>query len=438
MKILNLSRCIAVVSLSSALYAAAESHTVSVSNTSCGVVEVTWTGVDGADGYRVRRKVVGDAVYTNIGDVSKNARTFSDVSVTENVEYQYVVRPLNNGVASGTSSTPRITHQCESNTGTGPDIADLKAKLNACQGVELTWTGVSNADAYRVRRKKINDATYTILKDVSSSTESYTDTAVSNNTNYIYMVRPMTDGTASGISNTPSVVYACDPDNGGENEPSGSTLRKNANNSFSEKNGLVIIEAESTDSPLDQWVKKKSVNGYAGNGHFEFTGNTQKSGPAASPLEYTFKVNKTGLYGLVLRAHKRLEGAPSDQSNDCYVRVQGDYGAHPDAGNNHQDYAPLAELQRNRKLFGGAANGWGYTSAASLDMGGHDNKRKPVYAMKAGESYTLTLSGRSQNFNLDRIVFYNTANYTLDDIKQTVDTPETVQSGSIPAPSANR
>ncbi|VGO21513.1 hypothetical protein [Pontiella sulfatireligans] len=162
---------------------------------------------------------------------------------------------------------------------------------------------------------------------------------------------------------------------------------------FEGKDGLLIIEAESTKSSKGDWEKEKSVEGYTGECHFEFTGNQPASGPAADPLEYRFTVDKDGEYRLLIRAHKRLDGEPGDRCNDCYIRLMGDFDT---AGK-----APLDMLKSDTKLYGGDAKGWGWT--AQLDK--HHKKFPPLYKLKAGEKYTLIISGRSQRFNMDRIIF---------------------------------
>ena len=108
-------------------------------------------------------------------------------------------------------------------------------------------------------------------------------------------------------------------------------------------------------------------------------------------------------YTLHLRAHKRLGGEAPDKCNDAYVRVEGRYKASKDAGDKHNDDARLETLKKDTKLFGGSDKGWGW--AETLDLGGHNNKRKPKYVFKAGQTYALGVSGRSQRFNIDRIVF---------------------------------
>jgi|GEM_PF-1079972 len=147
---------------------------------------------------------------------------------------------------------------------------------------------------------------------------------------------------------------------------------------YQESNGLVVMEAERTSSPLGQWRADTAVAGHSGAGYLEFTGNNPLSGPATSPLRYTFKINQGGLYHLHLHCAREtlvINGETrTDVANDCYVRVDGSFGAGPNPGN-------------------------------TLDLGGHNNKRVAVYDFQAGQTYTFVASGRSQRFKLNRIVF---------------------------------
>ncbi|MGJ8650333.1 MAG: hypothetical protein ACSHX4_08230 [Opitutaceae bacterium] len=185
----------------------------------------------------------------------------------------------------------------------------------------------------------------------------------------------------------------------------------NAHAVHEETNGLVSIELEDTDSRLGQWELKRTElnNAYSGDGYLEFTGNSPISGSPKSPLEYRFKINKGGLYYLHLRCAKEvleIKGEKrSDIANDCYVRVEGDFGAGPNAGDQHKKDAPLAMLQADTKFFGGADKKFEWATGNRLDPGGHNNKRVAIYDFKAGETYKLVISGRSQYFKVDRLVF---------------------------------
>lgn len=181
-----------------------------------------------------------------------------------------------------------------------------------------------------------------------------------------------------------------------------------------EANGVVAIELEDTDSALGLWELKRTklANAFSGDGYLEFTGNSPISGKPNSPLEYTFTINKAGLYYLHLRCAKEvltIKGQKrTDIANDCYFRVEGDFGAGPNAGDKHGKDGPLSLLKSNTKFFGGADKKFEWASGNRLDPGGHNNKRVAVYNFKAGETYKLVLSGRSQFFKVDRLVFRHT------------------------------
>ncbi|MFK7911976.1 MAG: DUF5060 domain-containing protein [Akkermansiaceae bacterium] len=185
---------------------------------------------------------------------------------------------------------------------------------------------------------------------------------------------------------------------------------------YIESGGLVVMEMESTDSPLGQWQKKSALSGYSGSGYLQFNGNNYASGPATSPLEFTFTINQAGLYYLHMHCAKETHDGRTDVANDCYVRVEGDYTAGPAPHGSHGDNASLSLLKSDTKYFGGATNAWKWENGqnssggnGNLDPGGETNKRVAVYNFKAGETYKLIVSGRSKFFRLDRLVFRHTS-----------------------------
>lgn len=173
---------------------------------------------------------------------------------------------------------------------------------------------------------------------------------------------------------------------------------------YEEKDGVVVIEAENTRSTPGKWQGKTDIKGFTGKGYIQFTGNKPTSGPPTSPLEYVFKINKSGLYYLHMHASREDHGQRKDYSNDCYVRVEGDFGAGPKEGNKHGNDAPLAALKKDMKFYGGTPSKFSWFSGNHLDLGGHNNKRVAVYNFKAGQRYKLVVSGRSQHFCIDRIM----------------------------------
>ena len=171
---------------------------------------------------------------------------------------------------------------------------------------------------------------------------------------------------------------------------------------YIEKDGIVVIEAENTETTeLGFWQvvsvgDARFVDGATNGKHLEFTSNTKNGGKPESPLTYRFMITKPGVYQMHIRSRKRLEGEPGDKCNDCYVRMEGDFES--GSGNYGTE-----TLKKDTKLYGGEPEKWGW--AYNLDGNGADHK--PVfYNFKKGQ-YTLTISGRSIRFNMDRIVLHH-------------------------------
>lgn len=176
----------------------------------------------------------------------------------------------------------------------------------------------------------------------------------------------------------------------------------NAQKVYQEKDGIVMMEAEHTLSPLELWTISTNFSEYSGTGHLEFTGNTPDGkGISKSPLSYTFKIDNAGDYRLFIRGRSRLlDEERNDLCNDAWIRLEGDFELGTDGPQ------ALDWLTNETKLFvGRGGNGdWGW---------GHKLDRKHVqpeaiYKFKKGDVYTLYISGRSTRFNIDRIVFVKT------------------------------
>ena len=165
---------------------------------------------------------------------------------------------------------------------------------------------------------------------------------------------------------------------------------------YNETDGLVVIEVENTTSDYDLWELKKAIPGYTGEGYLEFTGNKYNKGDAKSPLKYTFTINEAGIYYFNMYCARETIDGHRDWTNDCYIRVEGDY----ESGGG----TPLSILQNNSKCWGGHDMKFVWEiHKKRLDV--NHTKYHTIYAFKAGETYTLVVSGRSKAFKLDRIVF---------------------------------
>lgn len=172
---------------------------------------------------------------------------------------------------------------------------------------------------------------------------------------------------------------------------------------YLEKDGIVMMEAENTPSPLDLWVTSTTFSSFSGNGHIEFSGGAVNgAGSPMSPIVYKFKINEAGDYTLNIRGRSRLlADEPNDWANDAWFKVEGDYTV---ATNGPPD---ISWMNTDTKIFvGRGGNGdWGW--GTNYDR--NHVQPKAIFNFKAGETYTLTMSGRSKRFNVDRILLSKTS-----------------------------
>jgi hypothetical protein len=71
--------------------------------------------------------------------------------------------------------------------------------------VQLAWSDVAGEEGYEVHRT-IARGTSVIVADLPANATTYTDVTATENTEYIYMVRPMRAGVAAASSNTPTAT----------------------------------------------------------------------------------------------------------------------------------------------------------------------------------------------------------------------------------------
>ncbi|MCG8698371.1 MAG: T9SS type A sorting domain-containing protein, partial [Bacteroidales bacterium] len=360
--------------------------------------DITMTSMletDGECSYKVKvnGKVVG--TYQNIPtkkDYTLYTKTFKGVQVSKGAKIQVEFNthtnktiPEGNGWAYARGRWTKVEFVCVG--GGTPDcsanvdpVVTLSAPASVKEGFPIALTAtVTDENMGKVQFFRGNK----LVATATSAPYKATVTAGAPGVESFY-AKAIDKCNGEGISATQDVTVT---KGGGQNC-----------NTYTEIGGLVVMEAENTKSALGQWKRVSSVNGYSGTGHIEFTGNKPSSGPAKSPLTYTFTINQGGDYRLLLRAHKRLAGAASDHCNDAYIKMAGDFTA-------GKGGAAVNILKSNTKFFGGAAGGWGW--AQQLDV--NHKKYAAIYKFKAGKTYTLTISGRSQRFNIDRILFYKTS-----------------------------
>ncbi|MCD8077055.1 MAG: fibronectin type III domain-containing protein [Lachnospiraceae bacterium] len=164
-------------------------------------ITVTWTSVDGAEGYRIYRKKSGATSYKKVGEVSgQSTASFTDTSCKAGVTYYYTVKAYATNTSSGKTVTSGFDENGVSTT-TNKFKPVLKSiKVVSSSSIKITWKKVSGADSYRVYRKTGSGEWKTVKK--STTKASYTDTGLTCGTTYTYTVRAYSGSERSSYDST--------------------------------------------------------------------------------------------------------------------------------------------------------------------------------------------------------------------------------------------
>jgi fibronectin type 3 domain-containing protein len=168
-------------------------------------VALAWIASSGATSYIVKRGKTTGGPYTQLA--TPTATSYTDTSVMNGTKYFYVVAAANSAGHSANSMEANAT----------PAVAAPGAPTNlaATAGntqVTLTWSSVTNATGYHVKRSTTSGTETQIAAPTSTT---YTDTSVKNGTKYFYEVSAV-DATGEGpnsaeVSATPAAPAQAPP-----------------------------------------------------------------------------------------------------------------------------------------------------------------------------------------------------------------------------------
>ena len=159
---------------------------------------LTWSAVSGATGYNVKRATVSGGPYATVAS-GLVAPGFTDTGLSNGTTYYYVVSATNAGGESANSTQVSAAPVAPPAAPTG-----LAATAGNAQ-VALTWSSVSGATSYNVKRSTVSGGSYTVVASNLAS-PSYTDTGLTNGTTYYYVVNATNTGGTSADSSEVSAV----------------------------------------------------------------------------------------------------------------------------------------------------------------------------------------------------------------------------------------
>jgi len=177
-------------------------------------VSLIWNVSAGATSYHVKRSTTSGGPFTTIS--SPTSASFTDSGLTNGTTYFYVVSAVN---AAGESANSSQASAKPAAPQTAPPVpSGLQATPGNAQ-VSLTWTVSTGATSYHVKRSTTSGGPYSQV--AAPTTNSVTDSGLSNGTTYFYVVSALNAAGESGNSSevsakptapaTPDVTITVDP-----------------------------------------------------------------------------------------------------------------------------------------------------------------------------------------------------------------------------------
>ena len=165
------------------------------------LVSLSWAAATGATSYHVKRSTTSGGPYTQVA--APTGASYTDTGLTNGTKYFYVVSALNSAGESANSTEVNATPSAPATPPATP--TNLQATAGNTQ-VSLTWTASTGATSYSVQRSTTSGGPYTQI--ATPSTNSYTDTGLTNGVTYYYVVAAVNSAGQSGNSNQASATPA--------------------------------------------------------------------------------------------------------------------------------------------------------------------------------------------------------------------------------------
>ena len=172
-----------------------EQPKATVANKTNGI-RITWNEVEGAESYRVYRKVSGGS-WKRLS--TEKGTSYLDTTAESGVKYSYRVRAKNGDTLSSNKLSASILRLSRPNA----------TVANGNTGVLVRWDAVEGAESYRILRKVPDGSWKTIATDVTEL--KYSDTTAKSGATYHYAVRASGDGVLSTYTATEAILYLSRP-----------------------------------------------------------------------------------------------------------------------------------------------------------------------------------------------------------------------------------
>jgi subtilase family serine protease len=177
---------------------------VTASAVSASQINLTWSNVTGATGYRIDRSTDG-ATWTTIGNVASGVTSFSSTGLSAGTKYYYRVLAANSSGTSAASSVASATTSAASTSGVPAPASNLTGRRTSSSVCLLNWQDNStNETGFRILYS-LNGSTWYSLGNVAANTTAVQVSGLSATTTYYFRVQSYNDAGYAAASNAVAV-----------------------------------------------------------------------------------------------------------------------------------------------------------------------------------------------------------------------------------------
>lgn len=158
----------------------------SVTSVEYNAIELKWDKVDGANGYKIYRKLPSDKNYKELITLYEQTDKYTDQTVTCGTTYQYIIKSFRYENGKTYTSGNNSAVSCKA----VPPVVKVKVASTGYNSLKVSWEKVNGATGYRIYFKKDNAKKWSTLATFENgSLTSCEHRKLTTGVNYTYTVR---------------------------------------------------------------------------------------------------------------------------------------------------------------------------------------------------------------------------------------------------------
>lgn len=158
----------------------------SVTSVEYNAIELKWDKVDGANGYKIYRKLPSDKNYKELITLYEQTDKYTDQTVTCGTTYQYIIKSFRYENGKTYTSGNNSAVSCKA----VPPVVKVKVASTGYNSLKVSWEKVNGATGYRIYFKKDNAKKWSTLATFENgSLTSCEHRKLTTGVNYTYSVR---------------------------------------------------------------------------------------------------------------------------------------------------------------------------------------------------------------------------------------------------------